>query len=78
MRERWRLDKRSPWIRVEMVLRGDHANAFVAQLTVSDTVGKLAAQVLNDKLAFIERDDKSGKGGLQRVIVRNEGALAVG
>ena len=47
------------WIRVEMVLRGDHANAFVAQLTVSDTVGKLAAQVLNDKLAFIERDDSN-------------------
>ena len=47
------------WIRVEMVLRGEHANSFAAQLTVSETVGKLFAQVLNDKLSFIERDDSN-------------------
>ena len=42
-----------------MVLRGEHANSFAAELTVSETVGKLAAQVLNDKLAFIERDESN-------------------
>lgn len=45
------------WIRVEMVMRSKNANAFVAEMTNAESVGKLAAQVLNDKLAFIERDD---------------------
>lgn len=47
------------WVRVEMVMRGEHANAFVVEATASDSVGRLAAQVLNDKFAFIERDDSN-------------------
>lgn len=45
------------WVRVEMVLRAEHAQGFVDQAVVSETVGQLAAQVINDKFAFIERDD---------------------
>lgn len=47
------------WVRVEMVLRGDHANGFVDQVVCGETVGHLAAGVLNDKLAFIVRDDSN-------------------
>ena len=47
------------WIRVELVMRGKNANAFGAQLTNSESVGKLAAQVLNDKFSFIEKDDSN-------------------
>ena len=47
------------WVRVELVMRGKNANAFGAQLTNSETVGKLAAQVLNDKFSFIEKDDSN-------------------
>ena len=47
------------WIRVELVMRHKNANAFAAQLTNSETVGKLAAQVINDKLSFIDRDDSN-------------------
>ena len=47
------------WIRVELVMRGKNANAFGAQLTNSESVGRLAAQVVNDKFSFIERDDSN-------------------
>ena len=47
------------WIRVELVMRGKNSNAFAAQLTNSESVGKLAAQVINDKLSFIVRDDSN-------------------
>lgn len=47
------------WVRVELVMRGKHANAFGAQLTNAENVGKLAAQVINDKFAFIEKDDSN-------------------
>lgn len=47
------------WIRVELVMRSANANAFVEQMTNSESVGKLAAQVLNDKFSFIERDDSN-------------------
>ena len=47
------------WIRVELVMRGKNANAFAVQLTNSESVGKLAAQVINDKLSFIDRDDSN-------------------
>ena len=47
------------WVRVELVLRKKNANAFVEQVTNSESVGKLAAQVINDKFAFIERDDSN-------------------
>lgn len=47
------------WIRVELVMRGDNANAFGAQLTNAENVGRLAAQVINDKFSFIDRDDSN-------------------
>ena len=47
------------WVRVELVLRKKNANAFVEQMTNAESVGKLAAQVINDKFAFIERDDSN-------------------
>ena len=47
------------WIRVELVMRSANANAFVSQMTTADSVGKLAAQVINDKFSFIERDDSN-------------------
>lgn len=45
------------WVRVELVMRGENAQAFGQQLTNAESVGRLAAQVINDKLSFIERDD---------------------
>lgn len=45
------------WVRVELVMRSANANAFVEEMTNSENVGKLAAQVINDKFSFIERDD---------------------
>ena len=47
------------WIRVELVMRHENANAFAAQMINSETVGKLAAQVINDKFSFIDRDDSN-------------------
>lgn len=46
------------WVRVEMVMRGNNATGFVDQL-IGVPVGQLAAQVLNDKFSFIERDDSN-------------------
>ena len=47
------------WVRVELVMRSKNANAFVEQMTGSENVGKLAAQVINDKFSFIDRDDSN-------------------
>jgi len=47
------------WVRVELVMRGKNSNAFVEQMTNSADVGKLAAQVINDKFCFIDRDDSN-------------------
>jgi DNA relaxase NicK len=47
------------WVRVELVMRSKNANAFVEQMTTSENVGKLAAQVINDKFSFIDRDDSN-------------------
>lgn len=47
------------WVRVELVMRSKNANAFVEQMTAFENVGKLAAQVINDKFSFIERDDSN-------------------
>ena len=47
------------WIRVELVMRGKNSNAFVEQVINSESVGKLAAQVINDKISFIDRDDSN-------------------
>ena len=40
-------------------MRSANANAFVEAVTGSENVGKLAAQVINDKFSFIERDDSN-------------------
>ena len=45
------------WMRLEMVFRHENAKAFAEQMTTADSVGKLASEVLNDKVAFIENDD---------------------
>ena len=47
------------WIRVELVMRAENAQAFVQKLTNAENVGKLAAQVINDKFSFIEKDDSN-------------------
>ena len=47
------------WVRVELVMRHKNANAFVEQLLTAPSVGALAAQVINDKFSFIERDDSN-------------------
>ena len=47
------------WIRVELVMRHKNAAAFVAQMNSAPSVGKLVAQVVNDKFSFIERDDSN-------------------
>jgi len=47
------------WVRVELVMRAENANAFVEEMTRAESVGKLAAQVINDKFSFIERDDSN-------------------
>jgi len=46
-------------VRVELVMRAENANAFVEEMTKAESVGKLAAQVINDKFSFIERDDSN-------------------
>ncbi len=45
------------WVRFEIVMRGQNANGFVACVVNSNDLGLLASGILNDKLAFIERDD---------------------
>ena len=47
------------WIRFEMVMRGKNATSFVQQAAGTDNIGTLTAEVINDKFAFIERDDKN-------------------
>ena len=40
-------------------MRGANAKSFVLNLTGGQAIGQLAAQVLNDKLSFIDRDDSN-------------------
>jgi len=47
------------WVRVELVMRGRNSKSFVQNMTNSENVGKLAAQVINDKFSFIDRDDSN-------------------
>ncbi len=47
------------WVRVELVMRSENAKAFVEEMANAKNVGKLAAQVINDKFSFIERDDSN-------------------
>lgn len=46
------------WVRCELVLRGQNALAFVSMACDHD-IGELCSMVLNDKLAFIYRDDSN-------------------
>lgn len=47
------------WVRCEMVLRDANALSFVCNVAEGTSVGVLSAEVFNDKLAFIERDDSN-------------------
>jgi len=55
----WKQNAKGQWIRVEMVMRGKNALGFVFQAAQAESIGKLTAQVLNDKFRFIERDNKN-------------------
>ena len=55
----WKESVKDHWVRVEMVMRDENARGFVAQAAQAESIGKLAAQVLNDKFRFIERDNKN-------------------
>lgn len=55
----WKESVKDHWVRVEMVMRDENARGFVAQAVQAESIGKLAAQVLNDKFKFIERDNKN-------------------
>lgn len=47
------------WVRFEIVMRGDCANGFLKCMVNSDNLGLLASGILNDKIAFIERDNSN-------------------
>lgn len=47
------------WIRLEIVMKGDNANGFLGCLANTDNLGVVASGILNDKIAFIERDDSN-------------------
>ena len=47
----------SHWIRVELVIKGKNAMAFVENFVNCEDVGTLASGVINNKFSFIERDD---------------------
>ncbi len=47
------------WVRVELVMRDKNSRSFVENMTNSENVGKLAAQVINDKFSFIQQDDSN-------------------
>ena len=53
----WKENVKADWIRVEMVMKDENALGFVLEALKAESIGKLAAQVLNDKFRFIERDD---------------------
>lgn len=50
-------DFKSHWIRVELVLRGKNAKAFVENFVNCESIGKLTTGVINNKFSFIDRDD---------------------
>lgn len=45
------------WVRFEIVMKGDCANGFVDCMANSTNLSLVASGILNDKVAFIERDD---------------------
>lgn len=49
----------SHWVRLEMEMRRQNANGCVAAIVNTEDLGVLASGILNDKLAFIERDDSN-------------------
>ena len=53
----WKESVKDHWIRVEMVMKRENALGFILEAVKAESIGKLAAQVLNDKFRFIERDD---------------------
>lgn len=50
-------DYQGHWIRVELVLKGKNALAFVQNFVNCDSIGTLTAGLINDKFSFIVRDD---------------------
>ena len=53
----WKENVKGHWIRVEMVMKRNNALGFILEALEAESIGKLAAQVLNEKFRFIERDD---------------------
>ena len=47
------------WIRVEMRIKGKNAQSVAEKYQNYDTVGAFAAEILNNKFSFIERDDSN-------------------
>ncbi len=47
------------WVRLEMVLRDENANNFIACFCNTEKLGELAVGILNGKIAFIEDDDSN-------------------
>lgn len=47
------------WVRFEIVMKGKCANGMVGCMVNSENLGLMAANILNDKLSFIERDDSN-------------------
>lgn len=48
------------WLRCEMKMKDKNADSFIQQAATSGvSVGELAAEVLNDKVAFVELDDSN-------------------
>lgn len=47
------------WVRVELCMRRASANAFVDLFNNYDHVGKLAAEILSDKVYFVNLDDSN-------------------
>lgn len=57
--ERGQLDSTEHWVRCELVMKKDHATAFIPQFVNHEHIGTIVSCILNDKLAFIERDDSN-------------------
>ena len=55
----WKQNAKGDWIRVEMVMKHENALGFVMEAMQAESIGKLAAQVLNEKFRFIDRDDSN-------------------
>lgn len=53
----WKKNAKGDWIRVEMVMKDENACGFILEAVKTESIGELAARVLNDKFRFIERDD---------------------